>query len=801
MKALLSLALILSIHIGALAQTDDSLVNAKIRVWNRYASGHSPDIFLQLDKTVYTPNENIFFTAWLLDRGADTTEPDVLHIVLIDVAAKKVLAADRFLLRGGISSGSLMIPDSAGNGEYLVIAYTNTMRNGSGDRFFREHIRIRTGKISPFNLTVSAGDTQHDSIPLTCRITTDYGGLASGAAYNYSLYADGRLLQSGKRIIDPFGEARLSLPAKDTLAEAILLYATISRQGVTRHLRTPLTLRPKRINVSWYPEGGILVDGHPTRMGITLNTTDGMGIATTGALIEDGKARCEFKTDGYGLATLTFEPHKGSKYQLQLAGLPTGAYACGRFPDVLATGFTLGVASGVCRDTLTVNIRGPRPDSKGAIIVYNDHALLYTARIGLPSGSGRLTIPIKDWPRGMAEIALFNDDGSPAAETPIFLPAPKLTMTIQTDSLNYHPRSKVKCHLKLTDEQNRGVAGLFSLASIQSARLNTHDYRDIVKHADFDPYLPPGQRPMPALEYFDNDTAIDRLLLTRLSAAGRWLAMEQDTAITPTPSPAAEDYGYVLYDGEKVKRPVPLILMGSSMYRFTTDPSGRFQLPANALIAPFGTNPMLAVMDKNDQAAFNIIVKNRYDSINDELAAAWYAPQQWLDDTTVKDQQQSDQPFNSVKTLKTVVVRSHSGELRPYPGRCSDRVCMYGILNCPNHPGCCRVPRNGEDVIIPGSRMHMIYAGNCAENTSFLGSVRGVHLLREYYNKDSASFSPSEPALLSTVYWAPVVETDSTGEATINFYTDDITGRFMTIVQGIAGHAVFSAKEYFMVIP
>jgi hypothetical protein len=73
--------------------------------------------------------------------------------------------------------------------------------------------------------------------------------------------------------------------------------------------------------------------------------------------------------------------------------------------------------------------------------------------------------------------------------------------------------------------------------------------------------------------------------------------------------------------------------------------------------------------------------------------------------------------------------------------------------------------------------------------------------VRIYYNKDSASFSPSEPALLPTLYWAPAVVTDSNGEATINFYTDDLTGRFMNIIQGVAGEAVFSGKQNFTVVP
>lgn len=811
MKSILGATIFLCISIRIIAQTEDPVINSNVNTWNKYSSRRSPDLFLQLDKSVYTSNENILFTAYLLDQGFDTTAQDVLHVILVDLAEKKVVASDRFFMHEGISSGSLLVPDSVDNGDYLIMAYTNIMQDGSEGYTFRQPIRIGSGKRSPFSLTVaygspgSAGSKGHngfvalDSIRLTCRIMTDYMGLASGAAFNYSLYADGLLVQSGKRTIDPFGEAHISLPIKDTLAQSMVLYSMVNRQGVTAHLRTPLAVRPGKIDVNYYPEGGFLVDGHPTRMGITISAGNGMGISTSGILMEDGKDLCDFRTDAYGIAAVTCTVHKERKYQLRLADLPAGSYICGQFPAISAEGFSFHIMNGVCRDSLTIDIRGPKPDSKGIIMIYNEHSLLYTARIGLPSGAGKLSLPVKGWPRGIAEVTLYNEDGGPVAERDIFLPAAKINVSIQTDSLIYHTRSKVKLHIRVTDEQNRGMAGLFSLTSVQAARVNTGNYQDIVKHADFDRYLPAGHGSMPPLNYFDNDTSIDLVLLTRFWTKDRWLSIKEDTAIKAPSSGRAEDYGYVLHDGRKVRRPVPLFLMGSSVYSsFSTDSLGHFQIPARALIMPFGANPILAVMDKKDQADYNIIVQNRYDSVNDALARAWYVPQQLMNDTAIKDEEEAKEGFNTAKTLKTVVVKGRSEELRHYPGSCSDQVCMYGILNCPNHPGCCRSPRNGEEVIVPGFGP-MIYTGNCADNASFLGAVRGIHLVREYYNKDSASFSPSEPALLPTLYWAPVVVTDGNGEATINFYTDDLTGRFMNIIQGVAGEAVFSGKQSFTV--
>jgi hypothetical protein len=172
-----------------------------------------------------------------------------LYIVLIDLAARKPLASDRFLMTAGIGSGSLLIPDTLENGEYLVIAYTNGMRDGDSGNFFRRQIDIRSVDKPAFNLAVSLLPKIYveDSIRLTGKVGTDYGGIASGGNLQYTIAGDGQLLQTGNQIIDQYGEVHITLPAKDTLATSLLLTAEISRDSRTTHSRTPLILTPDQV--------------------------------------------------------------------------------------------------------------------------------------------------------------------------------------------------------------------------------------------------------------------------------------------------------------------------------------------------------------------------------------------------------------------------------------------------------------------------------------------------------------------------------------------------------------------------
>lgn len=66
---------------------------------------------------------------------------------------------------------------------------------------------------------------------------------------------------------------------------------------------------------------------------------------------------------------------------------------------------------------------------------------------------------------------------------------------------------------------------------------------------------------------------------------------------------------------------------------------------------------------------------------------------------------------------------------------------------------------------------------------------------------DSIKFIPNEPAIYSTLFWAPLVVTDKSGEARFYYYSNDINGRFYNLIQGYTGQGTFRGQTVFTVIP
>ena len=101
----------------------------------------------------------------------------------------------------------------------------------------------------------------------------------------------------------------------------------------------------------------------------------------------------------------------------------------------------------------------------------------------------------------------------------------------------------------------------------------------------------------------------------------------------------------------------------------------------------------------------------------------------------------------------------------------------------------------GGVVAIHSRKTGLVYATNpkdvfAAARTGVLSmQVPGYYRAREFYapryETAAASTAPSDPRF-TTLYWAPMVQTDATGQAQLSFYTSDAVGRFSITGEGLS---------------
>jgi hypothetical protein len=784
------------------AQTQDSCVNRVVHAWDiAHARARRPGLFLNLDKSTYEPSSDIYFTAYQFNRKEDTSgeDPHTLYVLLVELAGKNVVATDRFLIaKDGITSGLLTLPDSVEAGDYLVIAYTNNRLYDGQEPVYREEVHVRPREEPAFGIKISSvrNNTLADSIHYKCRVTTSDGGLASGAKCSYTIWVDGKKRLFGERTVDRSGEIELSLPPGDNTANAVILETRISRDNRSRWLWIPLNGPPNVWKVAYYPEGGSLFDGRTGRIAIQIRNLKGMGLLTRGVLCEDGKTVAHFQTNAFGFGAITCTLYSGHKYSVQLDSAEKGYLLAGEFPSVQKSGYSIHIPDGIVKDTLGIEIATPAGGSHCILMVYSDSYIFYIANLALPDNTGKLALSAHGWPVGLAKVVLLSEAGAVLSERAILVRSPGLQVDVKPDSAIYHTGSRVKLSISVTDAAGKGVEGSFTLASALSSSVEHARGTDIRRYAMLEEFLHSDGEPLLPGNYFDDDTSMDLLLLTRFGKLHDWLNSTGDStpAIPRALRDRWEDYGTVRYGDSKLKKPVSLLLFGPSPSTLVTDLRGNFHIDYHALVAPDGGRYIISVLDKREQDKYGIDLKNNYDSVNRVLADSWYIPFRLEKDTSLQGEEIPEkQAFNSVRTLPRVVIKG-SPELDrylPYYSKsCNDFVCYRGVLNC-TRCGTGRRPVDGEivsylDPLKGGIVVRYVANRNCP--TSFLRSISGIHESKmppASSAEDAIGTDSLSREFRTTLLWQPNVHTDLNGNAVIYLDTNQLKGAFTNKVEGV----------------
>jgi hypothetical protein len=104
---------------------------------------------------------------------------------------------------------------------------------------------------------------------------------------------------------------------------------------------------------------------------------------------------------------------------------------------------------------------------------------------------------------------------------------------------------------------------------------------------------------------------------------------------------------------------------------------------------------------------------------------------------------------------------------------------------------------NGE-FVYPGIVNFTTYHGDMQDlkldSKAVILDYEGLQLKREFYSpvyKTEQQAASRLPDFRNLLFWSPDVQTDTSGQATVEFYTSDMKGKYIAVLQGIddAGYA------------
>ena len=393
---------------------------------------------------------------------------------------------------------------------------------------------------------------------------------------------------------------------------AFFFRKTIYIRSVTNTAVTGTTTDNKAV-IQFFPEGGDLVDGLTSKVGIKAIGTNGFGVSLDGKILDANQQEItNISTNVNGFGQFLLAPQKGQTYTFE--GTYNGQTLKTALPTALNEGAVLNIDnSGDDLITVHVNTNTPKSIVNGYLIGQSMGKVFFKEKIGNESTTN-FELDGFDIPFGILHFTLFDNLGRPRAERLAFnhVGTDNFNVDVSADKSVYGKREKVQLKLDIYDDNGEVIDTDLSLSvqnnyleratanndNIQSYFLLSSDIKGLIEN--------------PTAYFKDNEKVtkanLDLLLLTQGWRRFIW----QDALKTPTKKMLYEPEQGLSVIGkitkkEDVSKPVKAVgflselSLNLSMIGFQTNADGKFFI--NDLQAVTGTEMILqaAILDKKQQ--------------------------------------------------------------------------------------------------------------------------------------------------------------------------------------------------------
>lgn len=497
------------------------------------AAAYAEKIYLQTDAEVYTTDQTIWFnTVVVSSQGLRPTAlSGVLHVELI-ASDEHVVQRKRIKLTAGRGEGGFQLEKSYIQGVYQIRAYTEWNKNFDTGFIAECYVRLfpTTAEV---NRTPITAFQLHEKEPSRYWLYAQLMPTMIDSAHKKDLTAF--LTVDQQRDTLHIKEVRggnylLDYPLP---AGAALATLTIETQHGKRFTRT-VSVKPDSLELQFFAEGGQLVRGVRSRVGIRAHNGVGGGVAASGNIIDSrGDTVAPFHTNHLGIGSFVFTPAPQLTYHAVLdpafAGKGPLHYP---LPAVADTGLVLAVEP---RDTaihLEVRTSGPQTDTLQVEV--SCRGALYFDIKGVPkNGLLAADLPAAGLPEGIIAFRVLDGQGHALAMR-LFFNRPNITSRLQIDmamdSPHYHQRENARLSLQVLDGAGHPVEAALALRVMNEnqfggAHIGWQTIRSrLLLDSELKGVDEPGHYLLPETPYAE----LDALLLTHASGY-RYDTPPQDT--------------------------------------------------------------------------------------------------------------------------------------------------------------------------------------------------------------------------------------------------------------------------------
>lgn len=436
--------------------------------------------YLQVDKPLYKPGETIWFKVWdLKTRALDAAGIEETTVELISPKGASVLKK-RLRVAAGMASNDFALPDEVQGGEY-------TLRATAGDGQRTERAIIVSGYEAPHMKKklefVKKAYGAGDAVSATLELKRPTGEVLANQSISAVITVDGVELPRVKATTNLEGAAliKFALPKTIETGEG-LLTILVEDGGVTESVSKAIPILQKKLALAFFPEGGKMIAGLPTRLYFEANTLQGKPADVEGRLVDDlGHAVANFATYKNGLGRIDFTPATGRSYHAEVSrpSTITEKYA---LPLAEEKGCVLRHADDFDGVETAMRIQVRCSDKQKVIVAASVRDNLFDVASMTANSDGMSTLYLRAKTEamaraaGVARVTLFDQDLKPLAERLVFRNRrARLQVQIEPNQNSFAPRGEVGLNLTTRDAAGKPVAAELALAVVDDTVISFAD--------------------------------------------------------------------------------------------------------------------------------------------------------------------------------------------------------------------------------------------------------------------------------------------------------------------------------------
>ena len=462
-KIICSLILILLVVPSLPAQEKVSFDTITSRMAEQLNMYPKEKLHVHIDRSCYLPGDTLWFKAYMVNASSHIPIR-LSRYVYVELVNPENETIDRVKIRPDEMNqfhGYISIPEDLPGGNYSLLAYTCYMLFEENQPVFKRDVcialasnwetaHLKANILSPHGEITGAQlqlwDNSQKQIPLK-RVKAVCN---KGKPVSAKLYDEGKIelrIQNEKVT----SEACMRIDMTDIRNNVFRQYAAIST-GTEDY------------DVTFYPEGGYLLEGTPCRTAYKVLDVSGNSIAATLQLMdEQGNVMATSETLHSGMGVFTFTPESGKRYIVQTSN-KQGVKKVFELPPVQSSAYGIVIKDHQEDMQISINSALHSPHEE-LLLLAHVRGKMICAQWLLSDKGDIITIAKDQYPSGIVQCLLLDKNYNVLSERLGFIPYRKAIMCkVRNDKDSYGKRELIHTNLSLVDVNGNPVKGNFSVS-------------------------------------------------------------------------------------------------------------------------------------------------------------------------------------------------------------------------------------------------------------------------------------------------------------------------------------------------